>query len=258
MPEQGPIRNLIQSFRRLNISKGAIIFCTVFLLTLFCAPASNAADSEDPSFIRQRAHMVAYQIEARGINDKSVLEAMRKVQRHKFVPLALRAFAYSDSALPIGDGQTISQPYIVALMTSALNLKGDEKVLEIGTGSGYQCAVLAEIVKEVYSIEIIPDLAKGAEKRLKNSGYTNVSIKVGDGYLGWHEHGPFDAIIVTCAPDKIPERLVGQLKEGGRMVLPLADAYPQRLIKIEKRRGKIVQEYITGVMFVPMVHGEQD
>ena len=159
--------------------------------------------------------------------------------------------AYSDQPLPIGEGQTISQPYIVALMTELLELKGNEKVLEIGTGSGYQAAVLAELAKEVYTIEIIDPLTSTARNRLLELGYQNIKVKVGDGYLGWPEAAPFDAIIITCAPDHVPEPLVEQLKEGGRMVLPVG-AYAQELKKIVKRSGKIETTDIIPVVFVPM------
>jgi len=159
--------------------------------------------------------MVNRQIKARGIRDCKVLEAMAKVPRHEFVPEAYRDMAYSDTPLPIGEGQTISQPYIVALMTEALELNPGDRVLEVGTGSGYHAAVLSEIAKEVYTIEIIESLGRTAEERLKRLGYKNVKVRIGDGYLGWQEYAPFDAIIVTCAPEHIPQPLVEQLAEGG-------------------------------------------
>jgi len=207
---------------------------------------------EDFSPLRKR--MVEYQIIARGIRDKRVIDAMLKVPRHMFVPEEYRDEAYNDYPLPIGHGQTISQPYIVALMTEALQLKDTDRVLEIGTGSGYQAAILAEIVKEVYSIEIIDELARRAKKTLDALGYKNIHIKVGNGYNGWPEKAPFDAIIVTCAPRKIPRPLIEQLKNGGRMVIPVGRSYGvQRLIRVTKRDGKIHKELLTLVRFVPMI-----
>ncbi|MBW2359244.1 MAG: protein-L-isoaspartate(D-aspartate) O-methyltransferase, partial [Deltaproteobacteria bacterium] len=181
---------------------------------------------------RLREHMVKQQIMARGVEEPRVLEAMRKVPRHLFVPEKYRAFSYRDHPLPIGQGQTISQPYIVAFMTEALDLKPDEKVLEIGTGSGYQAAILAELVKEVYTIEIVEKLGKRAHK--------NIHVKIGDGYKGWPEKAPFDAVIVTCAPERIPEALVQQLNDGGRMIIPVGKAGAiQELVRAVKKKGKL-------------------
>lgn len=197
--------------------------------------------------------MVRYQIEARGITDPRVLEAMRKVPRHLFVPLEYRDAAYEDRPLPIGEGQTISQPYIVALMTEALELKGDEKVLEIGTGSGYQAAILAELAREVYTVELEPSLAQRAAETLRRLGYTNVHVAVRDGFYGWPEEAPFDRIILTCAAPRIPETLLQQLKDGGKMVLPLGeDHMSQVLVLVEKRGEELIEKEITGVVFVPM------
>ncbi|MBN1255101.1 MAG: protein-L-isoaspartate(D-aspartate) O-methyltransferase [Deltaproteobacteria bacterium] len=197
--------------------------------------------------------MVKEDIQGRGIDDKRLLQAMLKVERHLFVPEQYRRLAYADRPLPIGEEQTISQPYIVALMTYHLHLLPDEKVLEIGTGSGYQAAVLAELTKEVYSIEIIESLAQTAQERLQALGYHNVWVKCGDGFYGWEEHAPYDAIIVTCAAPTIPERLIEQLKEGGRMILPLGDdPFLQALTVLTKKGGKVNQQRITGVVFVPM------
>ncbi|MCM8800265.1 MAG: protein-L-isoaspartate(D-aspartate) O-methyltransferase [Candidatus Omnitrophica bacterium] len=207
---------------------------------------------ENIDFLTLRKNMVKTQIEARGIKDRKVLEAMLKVERHKFVPEELKAFSYDDGPLPIGEGQTISQPYIVALMTELLELKGDEKVLEIGTGSGYQAAILAELAKEVYTIEIIEVLAEKAKKVLKELGYKNIYVRVGDGYLGWPEKAPFDAIIVTCAPSQIPKALIEQLKEGGRLVIPVGDFF-QNLKLVIKRKNKIYIKDILPVAFVPMI-----
>jgi protein-L-isoaspartate(D-aspartate) O-methyltransferase len=196
--------------------------------------------------------MVKTQIEARGIQDKRVLEAMRKVERHRFVPKEIQRLAYDDTPLPIGSGQTISQPYIVALMTQALQLKGKEKVLEIGTGSGYQAAVLAELAGEVYTIEILPELTRRAEKLLKELGYKNIKVKCGDGNLGWQEAAPFEGIMVTCAAAEIPPHLIAQLAEGGRMVIPVGTRY-QELKLLVKTKGKLEQTNIIPVRFVPMI-----
>ena len=191
------------------------------------------------------------QIKARFIKDKRVLEAMGKVHRHLFVPEDIRNLAYTDRPLSIGQGQTISQPYIVALMTECLSLKGDEKVLEIGTGSGYQAAILAELGDSIFTIEIIENLANKAEETLKKLGYDNVLVKVGDGYFGWPEHAPFQAIIVTCAPESIPRPLIEQLSEGGRMVIPVGEYY-QMLKLILKKDGELIEKDIIPVLFVPM------
>ena len=202
-------------------------------------------------FKAMREKMVDTQIKKRGVKDPRVLSALLKVERHRFVPEEYFSSAYSDQPLPIGEGQTISQPYIVALMTELLELKEDEKVLEIGTGSGYQAAILAELVEEVYTIEIIESLAFVAKNRLLKLGYQNVKVKAGDGYLGWPEAAPFDAIIVTAAPDHIPKPLIEQLKEGGRMVLPVG-IYTQELKKIVKQSGKLETTDVIPVVFVPM------
>lgn len=198
--------------------------------------------------------MIDEQIKARGIKDVKVIYAMSKVPRHKFVPFVWRFLAYSDRPLPIGKGQTVSQPYIVALMTELLELKGTEKVLEIGTGSGYQAAILREIVPDVYTIEIIPKLAKTAEKRLKELGYKDIRVKCGDGYYGWHENAPFDGIIVTCGAGHIPPALIEQLSPGGRMVIPVGKGW-QKLLLVRKRHGKVTSEFVTDVIFVPLLGG---
>lgn len=203
-------------------------------------------------FRTKRERMVETQIKARGIQDPLVLTAMAKVERHRFVPVHLQERAYGDHPLPIGQDQTISQPYIVALMTELLALRGGEKVLEIGTGSGYQAAILGELVKEVYTIEIIPALAVSAKDRLQGLGYRNIQVKSGDGYQGWPEVAPFDAIIVTAAPDHIPQPLVNQLKEGGRLVVPVGTYPYQELKKIIKKSGRIETTNILPVLFVPM------
>ncbi|MEM4368354.1 MAG: protein-L-isoaspartate(D-aspartate) O-methyltransferase [Candidatus Anstonellales archaeon] len=207
-------------------------------------------------FYQKRLLMVEKQLKGRDITDEKVLNAMLKIERHKFVPEQYQDFAYIDEPLPIGYGQTISQPYIVALMTQLLELKGDERILEIGTGSGYQAAVLAEIVKEVYTIEIIPQLAHRAEKLLEELGYKNIFVKVGDGYLGWPEYAPFDGIIVTCAPDHIPQPLIEQLKDGGRIVIPVGEIH-QELVVVEKQKEKIIKRRVIPVRFVPMIRQEE-
>lgn len=201
--------------------------------------------------------MVRQQIEARGITDKSLLDAMRKVERHLFVPSDLASRAYADIPLPIGYSQTISQPYIVAFMTEVLNLESSDRVLEVGTGSGYQAAILAEICDTVYTIEIVPELAARAENLLKMLNYDNIKVRKGDGYQGWPEHSPFDAIIVTCSPTHVPEPLVGQLAEGGTMIIPVGEQYNQSLVLMEKRKGRLTQKSVLAVRFVPMVNENQ-
>jgi protein-L-isoaspartate(D-aspartate) O-methyltransferase len=197
--------------------------------------------------------MVENDIKRRGIKDKKVIEAMGKIPRHLFVDENLRNRAYADYPLPIGEGQTISQPYVVALMTEALRLKPADKVLEIGTGSGYQAAVLSEIVKEVYTIEIRKSLVDTAAKRLKDLGYRNVKVKYADGYFGWEEYSPFDAIIITASANHIPPPLIKQLKEGGKLILPLGSTvYYQTLTLVTKKKGDLDVEQIAPVAFVPM------
>lgn len=217
-----------------------------------CGNGMEVSDSNPTGdFKTLREKMVETQIRARGVKDARVLSALLRVERHRFVPKEYLKAAYADRPLPIGAGQTISQPYIVALMTELLELKGDERVLEIGTGSGYQAAILAELAKEVYTIEIVASLASTAKNRLFELGYRNVTVKSGDGYLGWPEAAPFDAILVTAAPDHIPKPLLEQLKEGGRMVLPVGSNI-QELKKIVRRAGKIEMTDIIPVLFVPM------
>ena len=196
--------------------------------------------------------MIQQQLIARGIKDGRVLAAMEKVSREEFIPPESRSDSYEDGPLPIGYGQTISQPYIVAFMTEQLRLNPADRVLEIGTGSGYQAAVLAGLVADVYSIEIIEPLAKNAEATLQRLGSNNVHVKVGDGYKGWPEEAPFDAIIVTCAPDKVPQALIDQLKEGGRMVIPVGERFAQELYLLEKKNGQVKQSVTLPVRFVPM------
>lgn len=205
----------------------------------------------DEQFADARAAMVKHQIEARGVGDSVVLDAMRVVPRHRFVPPQFADEAYDDSPLPIGYGQTISQPYIVGFMTAALQLKPKDRVLEIGTGSGYQAAVLAEIVDSVYTIEILDSLGHRAESILSSLGYRNIKVRIGDGYRGWPEVAPFDAIMVTAAPDHIPQALVDQLAIGGRLILPVGDE-DQRLILLTKTPNGIQERTLLPVRFVPM------
>ncbi|MBI4972431.1 MAG: protein-L-isoaspartate(D-aspartate) O-methyltransferase [Candidatus Omnitrophica bacterium] len=200
-----------------------------------------------------RNKMVEEQLIPRGIKNQRVLEAFRKVERHNFIPADLWESAYADFPVPIGWGQTISQPYIVALMTECLDLMGEEKVLEIGTGSGYQAAILAELAKEVYSVERIASLAKSAELTFKELGYSNIKIKVDDGSLGWPEQAPFERIIVTAATPIVPLPLVEQLKEKGKLILPLGETFSQVLTIIEKKQGKISSTSVCGCVFVPLV-----
>lgn len=199
-----------------------------------------------------RNQMVETQIKARGVKDKKVLEAMKKVPRHLFVPSAYQSSAYHDRPLPIGQSQTISQPYIVGYMTEAIDPEENDVVLEIGTGSGYQAAVLAEIVKRVYTLEIIPELGIMAKERLKILGYNNIEAKVSDGYYGWQEFAPFDAIVVTAAAEQIPEPLIEQLKEGGRMIIPIGRAFDiQNLVLVTKKNGETKVKKLFPVRFVP-------
>jgi protein-L-isoaspartate(D-aspartate) O-methyltransferase len=207
-------------------------------------------DAQDYKALREK--MVERQIKARGVCDKNVLDAVAKVERHLFVPDSHKKYAYDDGPLQIGEGQTISQPYIVAYMTEVLKLNHNSKVLEIGTGSGYQAAVLAEIAKEVYTIELIEALGRKAEKLLNQLGYINIHVKIGDGYQGWLEYAPFDGIIVTCAPTHVPDPLIEQLAEGGTMIIPVGGSYAQELVVLTKRDGKIIQRDDLGVRFVPM------
>lgn len=200
----------------------------------------------------ERQRMVEEQLQARDITDPEVLEAMATVPRHEFMPESQRPLAYTDQPLPIGHGQTISQPYIVALMTQSLDLRPGEKVLEIGTGSGYQAAVLAEITDRVYTIEILEPLARQARQTLGDLGYENVEVKTGDGYRGWPEHAPFDAIIVTAAPDHIPPPLKEQLAIGGRMVIPVGSYYQELMLLRKGEDGNLTREGVIPVRFVPM------
>lgn len=204
------------------------------------------------NYAKERASMVSTQIEARGVKDVQVLEAMRKVRRHVFVPENMRKYAYNDEPLPIGRGQTISQPYIVAFMTEVLKLSSEDRVLEVGTGSGYQAAILAEIAKEVFTIEIDDEHSKNAQQVLQAEGYKNIHFRVGDGAYGWEEYAPFDAIMVTAAPSVVPQSLENQLKIEGRMIVPVGDAF-QELVLLVREKRKVRKKTLLPVRFVPLV-----
>ncbi|MBI2988488.1 MAG: protein-L-isoaspartate(D-aspartate) O-methyltransferase [Deltaproteobacteria bacterium] len=242
----GPILNKI-------LLAAGVLSLLLFFSYLSPARPWGGGQGEEDAVAGARRAMVENDLRSRGIKDPKVLEAMSQVPRHLFVMEKHRSSAYEDRPLPIGKGQTISQPYVVALMTELLELKGGEKVLEIGTGSGYQAAVLSHLAKEVYTIEIVPALAEKAGAVLARLGYSNVGVKVGDGFFGWPEMSPFDAILVTASAQKVPEPLWRQLREAGRLVMPLGGEHQsQRLIRIRKRGGRQEVENITGVLFVPM------
>jgi protein-L-isoaspartate(D-aspartate) O-methyltransferase len=214
--------------------------------------AGRVGVSFDPDYEQARKNMVEYQIKDRGIKDKNVLAAMLKVPRHLFVPEEMRDLAYRDEPLPIGCGQTISQPYIVAYMTEALKLQPEDRVLEIGTGSGYQTAILAEIVSEVYSIELIPELSLRAQETLKSLGYQNIEFLTGDGSKGWPEKAPFEAILVSAAPADVPPALIEQLEIGGRLIIPVGTD-SQELVLIKKTKKGWEKTRLIGVRFVPLI-----
>ena len=230
------------------LSSMRLLLIAAVLASVSCERAPQTATD----FSTERQRMVQEQLMPRDIHEERVLAAMTKVPREEFVPQDSRAASYTDQPLPIGYGQTISQPFIVAFMTEQLRLAPGDRVLEIGTGSGYQAAILAEIVAEVYSIEIIEPLAKTAEVTLERLGYKNVHVKAGDGYKGWPEHASFDVVIVTCAPDHVPQPLVDQLKEGGRMIIPVGGFGDQELYLLEKKNGQLEQRAVLPVRFVPM------
>ena len=219
-----------------------------------CRDLPGSGSRTEAQWATARARMVREQLAGPGrdIRDPAVLRAMGKVPRHRFVPREIMAAAYGDGPLPIGYGQTISQPYVVAFMTEQLELTPGDRVLEIGTGSGYQAAVLAELAAEVYTIEIIAPLAARARATLADLGYTNIRVRPGDGYLGWSEAAPFDAIIATCAPERIPPPLVDQLKDGGRMMIPVGPSDAQNLVLLRKQGGRIKRQAVLPVRFVPM------
>lgn len=224
-------------------------------IVLFFLLFSISCTQNDPNFDRLRKLMIKNQLQSRGIRDDAVLKVMRSVERHNFVPENYRDRAYSDGPLPIGHGQTISQPYIVAFMTEQLQVSSQHKFLEIGTGSGYQAAILGELAKHVFTIEIIPELAEGAKNILNHLSYKNITVRAGDGYKGWPEEAPFERIMVTAAPAEVPQKLVDQLASGGRMILPVgAQFLVQYLWVIEKDdQGTVTKEKILPVRFVPMV-----
>ena len=215
--------------------------------------ASGAAD-----YAAQRKKMVAEEIEAAGVKDPRVLESMRTTPRHEFMPTNFRQHAYIDAALPIGDRQTISPPFVVAYMTEQLKPQPTDRVLEIGTGSGYQAAVLSPLVKDVYTIEIVEPLGRRAERTLGRLGYKNVHVRVGDGYQGWPDAAPFDKIIVTCSPEQVPQPLVDQLREGGQMIIPVGERYQQNLVRMTKRDGKLESEPLQATLFVPMTGAAEE
>ena len=240
-----PARGVVLSLATILGILGAGVACS--------AGGNGEGTTSDPEghARRERLEMVEAQLVARGVTDPRVLTAMRKVPRHLFVPAHDRSYAYSDGPLPIGHEQTISQPYIVAIMTALLRPTASMKVLEVGTGSGYQAAVLAECVSEVFTIEIVEPLGRRAEALLRELGYGNIHVRIGDGYDGWPEEAPFDAIVVTAAPERVPEPLVAQLRVGGRLVLPLG-AGVQDLVVLTKTPRGVVREDVFGVRFVPM------
>jgi protein-L-isoaspartate(D-aspartate) O-methyltransferase len=228
-------------------------FLTFLILAVFPVFLMAEELEDTPKYREARKEMVSAQIRLRGVSNKDVLNAMIEVPRHSFVPKKLVSQAYEDHPVPIGQGQTISQPYVVALMTESLKLKGDERVLEVGTGSGYQAAILARVAKEVYSIEIKERLYKKASKVLQSMGFTNVKTRHGDGYFGWAEAAPFDCIMITAAIDHIPPPLLKQLKKGGRLILPLGNPFSyQNLSLVTKDDNNYSVRQITGVLFVPM------
>lgn len=223
-----------------------------YLIALFISASPVGLSGQTNTYEMERKNMVNTQIMARGITWQPTLDAMLKVPRHLFVPGYVRSRAYYDGPLPIGFGQTISQPYIVAYMTSILKPEKGDKVLEIGTGSGYQAAVLAEIVDSVFTVEIVPELAEQAKETLDSLGYKNVWVKNGDGFYGWKEHAPYDKIIVTAAPEEIPPRLIEQLKEGGKMIIPIGgESSFQYLVLVEKKKGEVIEKGMLPVRFVP-------
>jgi protein-L-isoaspartate(D-aspartate) O-methyltransferase len=220
----------------------------LLLLGASCKPAPISARE----FALERERMVKEQIAMRGVVDERVLRAMRKVPREQFVPEEVRGESYSDGPLPIGYDQTISQPFVVAFLTEKLGLRPTDRVLEIGTGSGYQAAILAELAAKVYTIEIVEPLGKKAAQTLQRLGYKNAQVRIGDGYQGWPEYAPFDAVIVTCAPNHVPQPLVEQIKEGGRIVIPVGPPGDQTLYLLEKKNGRLEQRNVLPVSFVPM------
>jgi protein-L-isoaspartate(D-aspartate) O-methyltransferase len=237
-----------------------LLTCAGAVLILSCSSRQKSIPSSQnyqEQWWKQKAEqMVTSQIVSRGVTDNRVIEIMKITPRHLFVPENAVDYAYNDSPLPIGYGQTISQPYIVALMTELLNLRGNEKVLEIGTGSGYQAAILSQLTDSCFSIEVVRELAEISSGRLRDLGYGNVVVRWGDGYKGWPDHAPFDAIIITAAPEKIPEELIDQLKTGGKMVVPVGTLYQNLMVIVKTNKG-YQERNIIPVRFVPMVHPDK-
>jgi protein-L-isoaspartate(D-aspartate) O-methyltransferase len=249
-----PDNRLVLWYSHFNLERTMKKIMLLFAGFMFIASAGYAdRPSEEPDIQKARHHMVKTTIQDRGIKDTRVLAAMQAVPRHRFVPDRLLSAAYADRPLPIGEGQTISQPYVVALMTEILGLQSDQRVLEIGTGSGYQAAVLAEVTRRVYTIEIKEKLHVRSSKLLKSLGYNNISTRHSDGYFGWPEAAPFDAIMITAAIDHVPPPLLKQLKDGGRLALPLGNPFSyQNLVLVTKKGDDLIVKQITGVLFVPM------
>ena len=240
---------------RTMLTQSGNALLAVIVMTWLLIPGKANADDR---YTEARNALVRDRIAAAGVSHPGVLQAIRTTPRHEFVPESQRRQAYLDMALPIGDSQTISSPFIVALMTEALDPQPTDKVLEIGTGSGYQAAVLSPLVQHVYTIEIVEELGKTAERTLSRLGYKNVSTKVGDGFLGWPNAAPFDKIIVTCSPESVPDPLVQQLREGGQMIIPVGERYQQTLFRMTKQDGKLVQEPLRPTLFVPMTGEAED
>ena len=238
---------MIKGIKINRLMSGLLLLPMLFILLA----AGCSAASDDTTYTSARHLMVERQIEARGIEDVRLLDAMRRVERHLFVPMPYTPYAYTDGPLPIGENQTISQPYIVAVMTELLELDEGDRVLEIGTGSGYQAAILGELVEAVYTIEIVKSLGLRSAALLDSLGYENITVRIGDGYVGWLEQAPFDAIILTAAPPQIPQPLLNQLAEGGRLVAPVGEGY-QMLQLVEKQDGKLKYQDVIPVRFVPM------
>jgi protein-L-isoaspartate(D-aspartate) O-methyltransferase len=250
----------LSSKTNLNVIR-LVPFFLILSIVFFghAAPVESERQDAAGRFQKAQRQMVERDLRGRGIKNPSVLAAMESVPRHLFVPESLQSSAYDDRPLPIGDGQTISQPYIVALMTELLDLKGGEKVLEIGTGSGYQTAVLARLAAQVYSLEILPSLSRQAQRVLERMGLANIRLKVGDGFFGWQENAPFDAILLTASASKVPEPLWHQLREGGRLVMPLGEPrQAQKLVRVRKKAGQPITEDFTGVLFVPLTGAIQE
>ena len=252
MPDRSTIARLSGPGPRAGTSRLVPLLACLAAVSSSALPGVLPVAASADDFAKLRLRMVEVNIVPEGIRNPRVLAAMRSVPRHEFVPLTLRRFAYQDAALPIGHRQTISPPFIVAYMTETIDPRETDRVLEIGTGSGYQAAILSPLVRDVYTIEIVEALGRSARRRLKKLKLQNVHTRIGDGYKGWAEHAPFDKIIVTCSPEKIPQPLVDQLKEGGRMLIPLGERYQQVFHLLEKKQGRLVTRKLIPALFVPM------